>query len=186
MNEYELIVSRTADELNSIMKVSPAQRAKDTVKKLLGRSVRSKDPMFWPSGMLMLGLTEAISNCKDKQELDKKIHNALEDHFRLWQNNYGSRIRFIDDSLAGYCMLRLGEKEHLESFNAGWEVVRDYLKTAKVDNIGSFIYNPGMNNRNIFADGVGMATLFLAADVISKLMAGESSFEDNTQNDLHY
>ena len=186
MNEYELIVSKTANELNGIMKVGPAQRAKDAVKKLIGRSVRTKDPMFWPSGMLMLGLTEAISNCKDNPELDKKIHVALEEHLRLWQSNYGSRIRFIDDALAGYCMLRLGEKEHLESFNSGWEIVRDYLKTAKVDKLGSFIYNPGMNNRNIFADGVGMATLFLAADVISKLMAGENSFEDNTQSEVHY
>ncbi|MCR5405070.1 MAG: glycoside hydrolase family 88 protein [Butyrivibrio sp.] len=55
---YDL-VSETVSELNSIMKVSLKEQVKDLAKSALGRSVRTKDPMFWPAGMLMLGLVQA-------------------------------------------------------------------------------------------------------------------------------
>jgi rhamnogalacturonyl hydrolase YesR len=56
---YIELVKETARELSDIMKVSMKDRAKDIAKSVLGRSVRTKDPMFWPAGMLMLGLVEA-------------------------------------------------------------------------------------------------------------------------------
>ena len=60
MTEKEkLIIKEGISELKTIMDVSARQRAKDIVKSALGRSVRTKDPMFWPAGMLMLGLAEA-------------------------------------------------------------------------------------------------------------------------------
>ena len=53
------LVNETVKELDEIMNVTPGQVAKDVVKKAMGRSVRTKDPMFWPAGMLMLGLVNA-------------------------------------------------------------------------------------------------------------------------------
>ena len=53
------MVQETIAQLNGIMDVTVKQRAKDLVKSALGRSVRTKDPMFWPAGMLMLGLVQA-------------------------------------------------------------------------------------------------------------------------------
>jgi rhamnogalacturonyl hydrolase YesR len=185
-NEYEQIVTRTAKELANIMKVTPSQRLKDMVKKLLGRSTRTKDPMFWPSGMLMLGLTEAISNCKDDPELESTIRKALDAHTHLWQNEYGSRIRFVDDALAGFSMLRLQDGESSESYRKGQEIIREYLKAAKTDSQGAIIYNPGKGNMNIFADGIGQVTMFMAADTRSRLSADEASFDTQTQNDLNY
>ncbi|MBQ6589052.1 MAG: glycoside hydrolase family 88 protein [Butyrivibrio sp.] len=186
MSGYELLVTKTAEELGNIMKVTPSQKAKDMVKKLLGRSVRTKDPMFWPSGMLMLGLSEAICNCKEQPELESRIRKALDAHMSLWRDKYGSRIRFVDDALAGYSMLGLSEGDSSDIYRKGRDIIREYLKVAKTDSLGSIIYNPGRNNTNIFADGIGQATMFMAAEVRDKFVAGENSYGENTQNDLYY
>ena len=186
MSGYELLVTKTAKELGNIMKVSPSQRAKDMAKKLMGRSVRNGDPMFWPSGMLMLGLTEAIKNCKGDPELCDVIIKALDTHISLWHNKYGSRIRFVDDAVAGTCMLMLPEGENSDSYRKGHEVIREFLKGAKTDSLGSIIYNPGKNNTNIFADGIGQATMFMAAEVRSKLLDGDNSYDEKTPNGHYY
>ena len=57
--KYTLLVKNTIRELDDIMKVSAKERMKDLAKSAMGRAVRSKDPMFWPTGMVLLGLAEA-------------------------------------------------------------------------------------------------------------------------------
>lgn len=56
---YFKAIKETVKQLENIMKVSIKDRAKDSVKKAMGRSVRTNDPLFWPAGMLMLGLVSA-------------------------------------------------------------------------------------------------------------------------------
>ncbi len=56
---YRVLVEESVKELSEIMIVSFKDMAKELAKKTLGRSVRTKDPMFWHAGMLMLGLAEA-------------------------------------------------------------------------------------------------------------------------------
>ena len=56
---YIGLVKETIRELSDIMNVSIKDQFKDVIKSAMGRSVRTKDPMFWPAGMLLLGLVEA-------------------------------------------------------------------------------------------------------------------------------
>ena len=49
MMDYELIITETTRELENIMNVSLGQAAKDTVKKMMGRSVRSNMSSDMPS-----------------------------------------------------------------------------------------------------------------------------------------
>ncbi|WP_029231933.1 glycoside hydrolase family 88 protein [Butyrivibrio sp. VCB2006] len=186
MNDYKRIVSRTTSELDNIMKVSTSQRVKDYAKKLMGRSVRTSDPMFWPSGMLMLGLTEALSAGDWDNHEDDFIVFSLKGHMKLWADQYKYKIRFVDDALSGYSMIRLSNGADGELYQRGCDRIRDYVKRAAVDDLGSIIYNPGKNNKYIFADGIGQATLFMAADVLTTLRAGENSFDNNTQSDVLY
>ena len=84
------IVNEAIAELETIMEVSLGQMAKDLVKSALGRSVRTKDPMFWPAGMLMLGLAEARKKAAlDGEEgLVGRIDEAFLGHIRLWKEKY--------------------------------------------------------------------------------------------------
>ncbi len=168
MNNDEKIKSvifETIDELKSIMDVSPKGAAKDLVKKAMGRSVRTKDPLFWPSGLLMLGLTEAIdwAEGRGEQAVKDKILEALSAHIDLWIKKYHKRIQFVDDALAGYSFVRLylitGDNKYKEAADR----IAEYLDRAGKDLERTVIYNPGKNSANIFADGVGQVSMFYAA-----------------------
>ncbi len=128
LTEYTALVRETIAELDVIMKVSAKDRAKDLVKSAMGRSVRSKDPMFWPAGMLMLGLVEARgvfagklvradgSNGMDSEAFRETIHeidDSVMRHISLWKDGYKSRIDYIDDALAGAALLKLYEQDLL-------------------------------------------------------------------------
>ena len=92
---YLDIIRASITELNGIMDVSVKDRAKDLVKSAMGRSVRSKDPLFWPAGMLMLGLVEArrtllesLSDEEKSQELVAEIDAAILKHLGFWKHKY--------------------------------------------------------------------------------------------------
>ena len=106
------IINESIAELETIMEVSLGQMAKDLVKSALGRSVRTKDPMFWPAGMLMLGLAEARKRAvlDGEEGLVGKIDEAFLVHIRLWKEKYDKKISYIDDALAGVALIRLYEQ----------------------------------------------------------------------------
>ena len=206
-NSYMELVGETIRELDSIMEVSVKERLKDMAKSAMGRSVRSKDPMFWPAGMLMLGLVEArgliVRECFDKAETFivstertiGDIEAAILRHVKLWRDGYRSKIDYIDDALAGAALLKLyvqgkdapasGGMENSGSGHckSGQEIcagkyamsseildmcrfaadrIYEYLLNAKRDLEGTIVYNPGRNAANVFADGVGQTSMFLA------------------------
>ena len=179
--EYELIIDETIRDLDGIMKVSAKERIKDCAKKLLGRSVRTKDPMFWHAGMLMLGLVTALEKAGDYEHKDK-ILKSLNSHFELWQKKYNGQIDFVDDALAGYCFVKLYAMTGDIKYREAADKVYEFIVNAKRDNDGSIIYNPSQNNINIFADGIGQVTMFLAA--YARMMVKESDDDIRICTDL--
>ena len=134
LKKYQELVRETLKDLDGIMKVSLKDQMKELAESALGRSVRAKDPMFWPAGMLMLGLVEARERLAailyeendipgkgifvkeigdidirdtDTAHLIKEIDAAIMRHVSLWKDGYKSKIDYIDDALAGSALLKL-------------------------------------------------------------------------------
>lgn len=110
--KYIELVRETIRELDGVMKVSPKERVKDLAKSALGRSVRTKDPMFWPAGMLLLGLAGArnvLASCalEDTGALIGDIDAAVLSHLKLWKDKYDGKIEYIDDALAAAALLKM-------------------------------------------------------------------------------
>lgn len=184
--ELDELIKESADQLDNIMNVNVAQAAKDMVKKAFGRSVRTKDPMFWPAGMLMVGLVASIDDSPSDAEGNNIARKALESHLKLWQEKYDSRLDFVDDALAGYSVIRLYEKSHNEEHGKIADLVNSFIMDAPLDPAGSILYNPGRNSRNIFADGIGQATMFMASYIRMKLIVHEILFEGQGNTEVLY
>ena len=158
---YKMVLDRTVDDLLGIMNVSMVQQAKDVVKKFMGRSVRTKDPLFWPAGMLMLGLVSAAE--QEDEEIKSKCLAAISAHLDMWLKSYDGKIDFVDDALAGVCFIRAYELTHEDKYKEAADKIAQFILTAPRDEQGTIIYNPGRNSANIFADGVGQVSMFMAA-----------------------
>ncbi len=195
MTEYVKLIEETLEQLDEIMNASLKQKVKDIAKKAIGRSVRTKDPMFWPAGMLMLGLTEAadvlessiFEESADKKALvAKKIRATLDNHVKLWREEYNGRIDFVDDALAGYSLIKMYEDTQKEEIGKAIEDIYEYLKTAPKDKQASIIYNAGKGNTNIFVDGIGQCAFFLAAHVDMKMVRRDLTFQGETHTNVEY
>ena len=153
LNEYsrlrDALVRTAKADLKELMREDPVRRAKDAVKKLLGRPMRTKDELFWPQGMLLLGLLEA-------GEIQ-----AVKDFFDRWISR-GSTVVYPDDGLAGYVLVRLYEQTADDRYLEGAHKVAEYLSRTERNEERMIVYQPGKPVQNIAADGAGMAALFLA------------------------
>ena len=153
INEYsrlrDALVRTAKADLKELMREDPVRRAKDAVKKLLGRAVRTRDELFWPQGMLLLGLLEA-------GEIQ-----AVKDFFDRWISR-GSMVVYPDDALAGYVLVRLYEQTADDRYLEGAHKVAEYLSRTERNEERMILYQPGKPVQNIAADGAGMAALFLA------------------------
>lgn len=158
---YKMVLDRTVDDLLGIMNVSLAQQAKDVVKRFMGRSVRTKDPLFWPAGMLMLGLVSVAE--QEEGEIKNKCLAAISAHLDMWLKSYDGKIDFVDDALSGVCFIRAYELTHEDKYKEAADKIAQFILTAPRDEQGTIIYNPGRNSANIFADGVGQVSMFMAA-----------------------
>ena len=158
---YKMVLDRTVDDLLGIMNVSLVQQAKDVVKRFMGRSVRTKDPLFWPAGMLMLGLVSAAE--QEEGEIKSKCLAAISAHLDMWLKSYDGKIDFVDDALSGVCFIKAYELTHEDKYKEAADKIAQFILTAPRDEQGTIIYNPGRNSSNIFADGVGQVSMFMAA-----------------------
>ncbi|SFU66690.1 glycoside hydrolase family 88 protein [Butyrivibrio sp. INlla21] len=201
---YFELVKVTANQLENIMNVSLSDRAKDTVKKVLGRSVRTKDPLFWPAGMLMLGLVSAleyldaesvgegnVTGSSDAGDLGadspktyadsarglrKRIESVIGKHLDMWLSKYGGKIDYIDDALSGFCFIKMYERTRNTKYKDAADKLAEFIIKSPKDSAGSVIYNASRGNKNIFADGVGQVAMF-AAEYIKVFGTGEDSSE---------
>ncbi|WP_158588910.1 glycoside hydrolase family 88 protein [Butyrivibrio sp. XB500-5] len=164
---YFEVVKVTVNQLENIMNVSISDRAKDTVKKALGRSVRTKDPLFWPAGMLMLGLVSALEyldamSDDEARGLRKRIESVIGKHLDMWLSRYGGKIDYIDDALSGFCFIKMYERTRNTKYKDAADRLAEFIIKSPKDSAGSVIYNASRGNKNIFADGVGQVAMFAA------------------------
>lgn len=185
-NRTTSLVEETIRQLDNIMNITPGQAAKDIVKKAMGRSVRSKDPMFWPSGMLILGLVISLGILKEDDKLKAKALKSLDDHLKLWQTRYGGRLDFVDDALAGYGVIRLYEKTQDQTHRQIIDRINQFVLEAPTDYAGSIIYNKGKGNTCIFADGIGQTTMFMAAFIRMKMIIQEQLYDGRNESEIQY
>lgn len=163
--KYIAMVREAIRKLDTINDVSPIKRAKELVKGAMGRSIRPRDPMFWPAGLLMLGLIQArdkFTSSHREESLIAEIDGAILDYVNTWNNKYDGVIDYIDDSLAGVAMVKMYTRTREAIYRSGAERIWDFVRNAPTDEEGSIIYNPGRKNQNIFADGVGQTAMFLS------------------------
>ena len=92
--------------LQEIEHPSPLKRGKDTVKRLLKRpgDASIQDPLFWPAGLLLLGLVETGNS-----EAQNSARTYLQRH--LHAGGAHPRLLHLDDALAMGAGLRLYQKE---------------------------------------------------------------------------
>ena len=92
--------------LQEIEHPSPLNRGKDTVKRLLKRpgDASIQDPLFWPAGLLLLGLVET-----GNPEAQNSARTYLQRH--LHAGGAHPRLLHVDDALAMGAGLRLYQKE---------------------------------------------------------------------------
>ncbi len=176
--------------LQEIEHPSPLKRGKDTVKRLLKRpgDASIQDPLFWPAGLLLLGLVET-----GNPEAQNSAKTYLQRH--LHAGGAHPRLLHLDDALAMGAGLRLYQKEEerigaleqqspqeasrrsaipsrfsdlssrREDFSSllhEGERFADILRKLPADAEGSLIYNPASGGDDIFADGCGMVSFFFS------------------------
>ncbi len=126
------------------------EKMKIALKRAAGRHVEERDFLFWPAGMLLLGLIEA-----------ERFDDACL-YLRPILENKDLVIRHPDDALTGYACIRIYEHTGDVLYKEAADQIYEYLRTTKKDRKGSIIYNPSRGNAYIFADGAGMAAMFLS------------------------
>ncbi|MBQ7678859.1 MAG: glycoside hydrolase family 88 protein [Butyrivibrio sp.] len=155
-------------QLTDLRIPSAGARAKALAKQLVGRGGAERDPMFWPAGLLMLGLS-AVSGTAPSQAQSEMIDEALCAHFDWWLTRDHGLLRHIDDVLAGTALMELtkrlsarGQQETVARFHTAVSRIGRYCLEAPRDALGAIIYHPVRGDHKIFADGVGQTALFLS------------------------
>ncbi len=132
------------------------EAAKSLAKRVLRGEKKNTDPVFWPAGLLLMGLTEAaLAGNKEAEEaaVSYLVRAAGKDPM----------ITHTDDAVAAYAALRLYEKTGEPKLKNLSDACAAFLKHARQDPLGSIVYNAARNNSYIFADGAGQTALFLSA-----------------------
>ncbi len=148
--------------LKTIPDRSVKARAKRVAKRFLKRSSASeKDPIFWPAGFLMLGLTGYAESFRDDEAASACL-NAVRDRLEAWERD-GGKVMYADDALAGCAMLAcFGLTEDGRYMDMADRICGYLVDKAPKDAEGSLIYHPSPVNSCIYADGTGMSAMFLS------------------------
>ena len=164
MNEniFHEMVSVAQNDLKSINKYDAKDFLKDTAKRMLGRSVSNRDMLFWPAGMLLLGLSESYGQIPSGDDLKGDVLGCIISYIDDWSKSTDSKVSYVDDALAGLTILFLyketGDQEYLSLAEKIYAFLMDYPKNSN----GNILYNRAAGNDYIFADGAGEIAMFLS------------------------
>lgn len=163
MNKLDALVLRSCDMLIDYSKPDMIRKLKNVAKRLLGRSVAGRNYISWPTGLCALGLIEFIKN-HPEDENAQKAEEALLSYYDRWIEK-GSKIGRVEDVLAGYVLLELMEyrKEYSDRYSDAAEGFTDFLKNARTDKNGTYVYNPLQEEDLVLADMLGMVCPYLCA-----------------------
>lgn len=150
------VAEKTGEMLDHLFEKSAKERAKAAARRVLRGEKENRDRIFWPAGLLLLGLAEAgISG--DSAALEK-AKAYLSDFF-----SSGGSVTHVDDAVACTAAVRIFEKTGEPAMKQAADAGYAALMRAPRDCEGAIIYNPARGNQYIFADGTGQSTLFLAS-----------------------
>ncbi len=167
---YKKLINVSIEQLHEIQNPSTKTKLKNTAKKMLGRNVADKDIMFWPAGMLLLGLVHALNSSNIDEPTRKRIIKELNNHLDIW----AQKVEFVDDCLAGVALIKYmtyiqnnypKESTMIEQLGSYIDKIYSFIENSRTDSAGSIVYNNKAQNDYIFADGCGMITMFLSAYV---------------------
>ncbi len=147
--------------LEQLWRKRPGQQVKEVAKRLLGRYVAKKDPIFWPVGMLLLGLAEVAEQAPTAQEREGALETCKM-YVGAWLRK-GAPVVYTDDALTGYVLVRLYELTKDSSYLTAAQKVDAFLTAIPKDTQGSIPYHPELGNMLAYADSAGMTSLFLCA-----------------------
>ena len=143
--------------LEELRKPQLSRTLKNAARRALGREVPVKDLLYWPAGMLVLGLMEAekaiaAQPAGEQQKLPQKVREVL----TAWEKG-GEKLQYPDDALLAAAVLGsfAGGKELAERMEA-------FLEETERDELGLILYRPGRDDCEVLADGIGMSAMFLA------------------------
>ncbi|WP_130836095.1 glycoside hydrolase family 88 protein [Lachnoclostridium sp. Marseille-P6806] len=166
MTVLDQIAAEAARELDGYGEISLFVRAKNLARRLLGRYVPERDRMFWPAGLLLLGMSEYLALGERKpgalnEETRRAVQASMDRHLAAWERD-GGRLFQIDDVLAGAAFAARYEATGEEKYLAVCDRMYDFAAERSEDRTGAVIYRPGRAHDYVLADGVGELALFLS------------------------
>ena len=114
----DLLSDEAARQLRELPRQDAAGTFRRLVKKALGRQMPKKDDLFWPAGLLLLGLWEA-----GRRE-------NVEAYVRAWMAK-NAQVSYVDDALAGYVILCLYEQTKDPQFKEAADRIREFLEDTR-------------------------------------------------------
>ncbi len=128
-----------------------SERLKNCVRRMLGRGSYGDDRIFWPAGLLLLGLVEAGHTKEAADYLDE------------WRAA-GMPVKNPDDALTGVVLERLYRETGEARWKEGVQRIHQYLEGCRRDTEGSIVYGQRSSNAWIYADGAGQTAMFYAEE----------------------
>ena len=166
------LIETACDELLTYGSWDVRTKVKRQIKKYVFRkSVDAEDFIFWPTGLLAVGLW----NCRQAVDssLQQKIELSLLSYFTRWEKKK-SPISNVDDLIAGEVFLAVYEeyrrnntenniinRENEEHFRNSVDKLAEYILDYPRDEVGSLPYRANHQNGHIYVDGIGMICPFL-------------------------
>ena len=163
----EQIIKVTESDLSSINNYTAKDALKNAAKKALKRATTNRDPMFWPAGLLLLGLSELAFTPSKKAALligsDIRTDAAgyVSSYLDKWLKD-GELVSYVDDSLAALSLITLYEHTGEKRYHHGAIKVANFLAQCPKNSEESIIYNPSKGNDLIYADGAGQTAMYLS------------------------
>ena len=173
MNKRQALVERSLKMMMGYPKAGFARKIKNLIKKMIGRPVNKRNPIAWPNGLCAMGLMEYVKAYPKNKDVPM-ILKSLEQYFDRWIDS-GAKIGRVEDVLSGYVLLEMSrfKSKYEDRYISEIESFVNFLKNARRDRIGSYIYNPKDKNDIVLADTIGMVCPFMSAssDPILEQMA---------------
>lgn len=166
------LINTACDELLTYGLWDVKTKVKRQIKKHVFRKpVNAEDFVFWPTGLLAVGLWNCRQEADPPQQ--QKIELSLLSYFARWEKKKNP-ISNIDDLIAGEVFLAVYEEycrnkaenniinnENEERFRKSADKLAEYVLDYPRDEVGSLPYRANHKNGHIFADGIGMICPFL-------------------------
>lgn len=147
----EKMAQEAARQLHALRYPAFSKRLKDLVRRMLGRGASCDDRIFWPAGLLLLGLMEAGHT------------REVADYLGEWRAA-GMPVKNPDDALTGVVLERLHKETGEPCWKEGVQKIHRYLEDCRQDAAGSIVYGQRSGNSWIYADGAGQTAMFYAEE----------------------